>query len=192
MSTFCMYRVFKRLCNEAILKRKIGIAIHTDTLVGTPRERAMVNDNVSSSIDWKRVAFIPVLVSHAEAQETDDDIACFDYDRKACYTYTITGSCLPSYSKRSFGDIQLTRQIDSARYIKHNCLWARKRKNITQRATIIDVIRERCHMAHHTATPSRCIFTTTFCPRERQSLCSRRGRRRILASTTGNQDSYYS
>jgi len=186
MRPFIMDGRAQTLCYKAILKGKIGIPVHTDALIGTPGEGAVVHHDIFVLTDGQRIAFHLVLVSHTEAQEAEDDIAGFDDYRIAGNTDSVAGSRLPGHRKVTARNLELAFQMDCSRNIEDNRAGSVHLECLTERTdgglfgNLVACVLERRDMYHDPFASTRDIFATTLRTGESRYA----GRSRLIASAS--------
>ena len=176
MVSLYVYGLAETLGDKTILECKIGIAIAADALIGAPRERAVVNDDVFSVVDRERITLHFVLVSHTKTEEPHDDVARFDDHRVSGDTDTITGCCLSCDSEITARYIQLRGQVDGSRDIEDNCPGSIHLHGMPQRTEyrltgcFVARVFKSSNVHHDTSPASGCKLTTALSPRESGDL----------------------
>jgi len=176
---FHVNRPTERLGDETVLECEIGIAVATDTLVGTPREGAMVDDDVLAPADSERISLHFARIAHTKTDKAHNHIATFDFHRLACYADTLPRSSLSRDGECSVGDIELALEMNRPRHIENHRACAREVDGMTQRACVVGVIGEAGYMEDYTSTPAGGILASALCSRESERLL--RGNNRLFA-----------
>ena len=107
MVSLHMHRTTKRFSDKAILQSEIRITIATHTLIRTPRERAVVHHHILLIIDGECITFHLILITHTEAQETQNHITCLHHHWVSRDAYSISRCRLTCYSNITAYYIQL-------------------------------------------------------------------------------------
>ena len=128
----------------------------------------MVEDDVLKISSPYRIIFLVILVSHAEAHETDYDIACINLCRISLDADAVTGSCLTGNSDISACNLQTRLEFYESRNIKDDGSRTGLCKGGTERACA--AVSESRDM-YHPASASACrIHSAAFGARECERL----------------------
>ena len=171
-----VHRVAQALAQDAPLHREVLVVVERRTLVGAPRHRAVVQNDVLLVASPDGVVLGRFLVAHSEADEADDDVVGADIGRIVLEADAVAGSRLARNGHIAILDAELRLQFDSARHVEDYDAGAACRQSLSQRtgAAVVQI----GHVDNFSTSTAGHIPAAAPGTRERVNLLSCNARRK--------------
>lgn len=166
--------------NDTPLHREVVVGIERGALVGTPRDGAVVDDDIVAEAASESVGTVGFIgrerpVSHAETHVADDDIATRYRYGVSCQTDTVARCTLSGDGNITASDIQAAVELYGSRYLEQYRYFGKVGYTIAEGSRRIGIF-ERGYIVDLSSASSRCVTTVAVGTRESGDLGRSRNR----------------
>ena len=166
--------------NDTPLHREVVVGIERGALVGTPRDGAVVDDDIVAETAAESVGTVGFIgrerpVSHAETHVAYDDIATRNRYGISGQTDTVARGTLSGDGNITVSDIQAAVELYGTRYFEQYRYFGKVGYTVTQGSRRIGVF-ERGYIVDLPSASSRCVTTVAIGTRESGNLGRSRNR----------------
>ena len=121
--SLAMDRYAETLGNDVPGEGEVLHSVEGGTFVGAPGDGAVVDNNAGVAVvgmvhDLDGIVLGLLLIPHAAADETHDDVACTDAEGVVLEADAVSGSALACNGEVSLGDVELLLKGDGAGYVE--------------------------------------------------------------------------